>query len=87
VLVLPIPFANLAPALALGAFSDRLDERRTACSLLAGYAFIAVAAGVVVLGAHGVALGLNYLASWFEPQPMTRTPTASSVPKGQGLGV
>jgi hypothetical protein len=60
VLVLPIPFANLVPALALGAFSIGLT-RKDGLFVLAGYGLIAVAAGVIVLGAHGLALGLNHL--------------------------
>jgi hypothetical protein len=60
VLVLPIPFANLVPALALGAFSIGLT-RKDGVFVLAGYGLIAVAAGVIVLGAHWLALGLGYL--------------------------
>jgi hypothetical protein len=60
VLVLPIPFANLVPALALGAFSIGLT-RKDGAFVLAGYGLIAVAAGVIVLGAHWLALGLSYL--------------------------
>jgi hypothetical protein len=60
VLVLPIPFANLVPALALGAFSIGL-ARKDGLFVLAGYGLIAVAAGVIVLGAHGLALGLSHL--------------------------
>lgn len=60
VLVLPIPFANLVPALALGAFSIGLT-RKDGLFVLAGYGLIAVAAGVVALGVHGVTLGLSHL--------------------------
>ena len=58
VLVLPIPFANLAPALALGAFSIGLS-RRDGLFVLAGYGLIAIAIVVVDLGAHGFAFGVN----------------------------
>jgi hypothetical protein len=55
VLVLPIPFANLAPALAMSLFALGLT-RRDGLVILAGYALMAIAAGVIVLGYHGVAL-------------------------------
>ena len=60
VLVLPIPFANLVPALALGAFSIGL-ARKDGLFVLAGYGLIAVAGGVIALGVHGFAFGLSYL--------------------------
>jgi hypothetical protein len=64
VLVLPIPFANLVPALALGAFSIGLT-REDGLFVLAGYGLIAIAAGVIGLGVHGFALGLSHLRQWF----------------------
>ena len=60
VLVLPIPFANLVPALALGAFSIGLT-RKDGLFVLAGYGLIAVAIGVIMLGIHGFSLGLSHL--------------------------
>jgi hypothetical protein len=63
VLVLPIPFANLVPALALGAFSLGLT-RRDGLFVLAGYGLIAVAVGVIVLGVHGFALGWTDIRKW-----------------------
>lgn len=60
VLVLPIPFANFVPALALGAFSIGLT-RKDGLFVLAGYGLIALAAGVIVLGIHGFSLGLSHL--------------------------
>jgi hypothetical protein len=60
VLVLPIPFANLVPALALGAFSIGLT-RKDGLFVLAGYGLIAVAAAVIALGVHGATLGLSHL--------------------------
>jgi hypothetical protein len=60
VLVLPIPFANLAPALALGAFSIGL-ARQDGLFVLAGYGLIATAVGIVDLGAQGFAFGLHHL--------------------------
>lgn len=63
VLVLPIPFANLVPSLAMGAFSIGLT-RKDGLFVLAGYGLIALAAGVVVLGVHGFALGLSHLRQW-----------------------
>lgn len=53
VLVLPIPFANLLPALALGLLAFGLT-RRDGLMVLAGYALLAAALGVILLGAHGV---------------------------------
>ncbi|MDR3472371.1 MAG: exopolysaccharide biosynthesis protein [Devosia sp.] len=64
VLVLPIPFANLVPALALGAFSIGLT-RKDGLFVLAGYGLIAVAIGVIVLGIHGFTLGLSHLRQLF----------------------
>lgn len=60
VLVLPIPFANLVPALALGAFSIGLT-RKDGLFVLAGYGLIAVAVGVIALGIHGFTFGLSHL--------------------------
>ena len=62
VLVLPIPFANLVPALALGAFSLGL-ARKDGLFVLAGYGLLAIAAAVIALGADGIAVGLGYLRS------------------------
>jgi len=63
VLVLPIPFANLAPALAMGAFAIGLT-RKDGLFVLVGYGLIVVAAGVIALGVHGVTLGLSQLRQW-----------------------
>lgn len=60
VLVLPIPFANLVPSLALGAFSIGLT-RKDGLFVLGGYGLIALAAVVVALGVHGFTLGFNQL--------------------------
>jgi hypothetical protein len=60
VLVLPIPFANLVPSLAMGAFSIGLT-RKDGLFVLGGYGLIALAAVVVGLGAHGFTLGFNQL--------------------------
>ena len=65
VLVLPIPFANLVPAIALGAFAVGL-MRKDGVFVLAGYGLIAVAAIVVYLGVHGFQrLGLAHLKAMF----------------------
>jgi hypothetical protein len=64
VLVLPIPFANLVPALALGAFSIGLT-RKDGLFVLGGYGLIAVAVGVIALGVHGFTLGLSHLRQIF----------------------
>jgi hypothetical protein len=60
VLVLPIPFANLVPSLALGAFSVGLT-RKDGLFVLGGYGLIALAALVVALGVHGFTLGFDQL--------------------------
>jgi hypothetical protein len=64
VLVLPIPFANLGPALALGAFSIGLTKK-DGLFVLAGYGLVAVAAGVIVLGVHGFSIGISHLRHLF----------------------
>jgi hypothetical protein len=62
VLVLPIPFANLVPAMALTMFALGLT-RRDGLLILAGYGLMALATVVIVLGAHGLAVGVRYLLS------------------------
>ena len=57
VLVLPIPFANLVPALALGVLSVGLT-RKDGLMVLAGYSLLFVAAAVVALGVHSVVVGV-----------------------------
>ena len=60
VLVLPIPFANLAPAIALSLFALGLS-RRDGLFVLAGYAVMALAVLIIVLGVHGASLGIARL--------------------------
>ncbi len=60
VLVLPIPFANFAPAVALSLFALGLS-RRDGLFVLAGYAVMALAVLIIVLGVHGAALGIAWL--------------------------
>jgi hypothetical protein len=60
VLVLPIPFANLVPAIAMCVFALGLT-RKDGLLVLGGYALIAVAAGVIYLGVHGFGLGWDRL--------------------------
>jgi hypothetical protein len=60
ILILPIPFANLAPALALGFFSLGLT-RKDGVLVLVGYALLALTFAVIALGVHGIVLGLHYL--------------------------
>ena len=59
VLILPIPFANLAPALAMGALALGL-ARRDGLLVLVGYGLLALAALVIVLGVHGFTFGWSY---------------------------
>ena len=60
VLVLPIPFANLAPALAVGVFAIGLT-RRDGLVVLGGYALLVLAGVIIALGFHGFSLGWGYL--------------------------
>ena len=62
VLVLPIPFANLAPAAALGVFALGLS-RRDGLVVLIGYGLLALAFLVIALGVHGAAMGIRHLMS------------------------
>lgn len=60
VLVLPIPFANLFPALALGVFSLALT-RRDGLMVLAGLGLLALAVAVIAVGVHGFSRGFQHL--------------------------
>jgi hypothetical protein len=60
VLILPIPFANLVPALALGILSLGLT-RKDGLLVLAGYGLMALAVVMIVLGLHGIMLGVGHL--------------------------
>ena len=64
VLVLPIPFANLVPSVAMGVFALGLT-RRDGLLVLAGYGLIVVAAMVIALGIHGFRIGLGHLHGLF----------------------
>ncbi|HEY2659487.1 MAG TPA: exopolysaccharide biosynthesis protein [Caulobacteraceae bacterium] len=64
VLILPIPFANLVPALTMATFSLGLT-RKDGLFVLAGYGLLAASAAVIVLGVHGFTFGLNYLKAMF----------------------
>jgi|HubBroStandDraft_3_1064219.scaffolds.fasta_scaffold259723_2 hypothetical protein len=64
VLVLPIPFANLVPSVAMGVFALGLT-RRDGLLVLAGYGLIVVAAMVIALGVHGFRIGLGHLHGLF----------------------
>ena len=64
VLVLPIPFANLVPSVALGVFALGLT-RRDGLLILAGYGLIILAVVVVALGVHGARIGLSELHRLF----------------------
>ncbi len=60
ILVLPITLANLLPALALAVMALGL-ACRDGLMLLAGYAVLALAVGIVVLGADGAVLLFHHL--------------------------
>jgi len=64
VLVLPIPFANLVPSVAMGVFALGLT-RRDGLLVLAGYGLIVVAAMVIALGVHGFRIGIGHLHGLF----------------------
>jgi hypothetical protein len=64
VLVLPIPFANLVPSVAMGVFALGLT-RRDGLLVLAGYGLIVLAAMVIALGVHGFRIGLGRLHGLF----------------------
>ncbi len=64
ILVLPIPFANLLPSWSLGAFSLGLTRRDGVC-ILAGYALLGMALGVIALAAFGADFGIDQLQSLF----------------------
>jgi hypothetical protein len=62
VLVLPLPFANLLPALTVLMVSLGLS-RRDGLVMIAGFVFLAAAAAALVWGLHGARLGLSRLFS------------------------
>lgn len=64
VLILPIPFANLVPALAMGCLSLGF-ARKDGSLVLVGYGLMALAVGVIALGVHGIALGIGNLRTLF----------------------
>ncbi len=64
VLVLPIPFANLVPSLAMCLFALGLT-RRDGVLVLGGYGLMALAVAVVWLGVHGLGIGLSHLKAMF----------------------
>lgn len=64
VLILPIPFGNLLPALTIGVLAFSLVQRDGVFALL-GYALAAVSAGVLFLAADVVIAGVRHLVNWF----------------------
>jgi hypothetical protein len=60
ILVLPIPFANLFPALALGVFALALT-RKDGLMVLAGFGLLALTGAVIALGLHGISRGFEHL--------------------------
>ncbi len=63
VLVLPLPFANLLPAITVLLFSLSLT-RRDGLMMIAGVIFLAAAVTGIVWGLHGARLGLHRLLAW-----------------------
>jgi hypothetical protein len=64
ILILPIPFANLVPALALAIFSLGLT-RKDGLLVLAGYGLLALTVAVIAFGLHGLVLGVHHLRGMF----------------------
>jgi hypothetical protein len=60
VLILPLPFANFLPSLAIAAFGLGLT-RKDGLAVLAGYLLSAATAGALLLGWSGVVAGAGYL--------------------------
>ena len=60
ILVLPIPFANLAPAASLGLFALGLT-RKDGLLVLAGYGLLALAVLVILLGFKGVLMAIHHI--------------------------
>jgi len=62
VLVLPIPFANFLPSVAMTLFAIGL-ARRDGLMVLAAYGLMIAAGVVIALAVHGASLGLTHLRS------------------------
>lgn len=61
VLVLPVPFANLVPSMAITAFGLAL-ARRDGLMALAGYGLVVMSVAVIWLSAHAVEFGWKHYA-------------------------
>ena len=64
ILILPIPFGNLLPALTIGVLAFSLVQRDGVFALL-GYGLAAASAGVLFLAADVVIAGVRHLVNWF----------------------
>lgn len=64
VLILPIPFGNLLPALTIGVLAFSLVQRDGVFALL-GYGLAAVSGGVLFLAADVVIDAVRHLVNWF----------------------
>lgn len=64
VLILPIPFGNLLPALTIGVLAFSLVQRDGVFALL-GYGLAAASAFVLFLAADVVIEGVRHLVNWF----------------------
>jgi hypothetical protein len=64
VLILPIPFGNLLPALTIGVLAFSLVQRDGVFALL-GYGLAATSTWVLVLAADVVIDGVRHLVNWF----------------------
>ena len=65
VLILPIPFGNMLPALTIGVLAFSLVQRDGLFALL-GYALAAISAGVLVFAADVVIDAVRHLVNWFD---------------------
>jgi hypothetical protein len=64
ILLLPIPFANLVPSLGLGIFALGLT-RKDGLLILTGYGLLVLTAAGIMLGLHGIVLGVAHLRAMF----------------------
>jgi hypothetical protein len=64
VLILPIPFANLLPAMALGLFALGLT-RKDGLFILSGFGLLAAAASLILVAVHGISAVIRLIVSFF----------------------
>jgi hypothetical protein len=65
VLILPIPFGNMLPALSVGVLAFSLIQRDGFLALI-GYGLAGISAGVLMFAADVVIDAVRHLVNWFE---------------------